>query len=475
LLSFLRRWFKKKSRLRLPFLPLSPELVGRSRFIAGNFRDDEAFRPELGYRLYLPSGSSRRDSLPLVVMLHGCKQDALSFSEGTRMNTLADESRCAVLYPEQSKRHNALRCWNWFESASLDGHGEAALIARLIEQITERRPVDPERVCAVGMSAGGAMASILTVRHSRLFAACAIHSGLMYGAARSPLQGLAAMQSGPTTAAIDKARKLAISGSGVIVPTLVIHGESDTTVNPVNADQIVALLKARAESLGPAAGELLSSDERRSESGGLAYRQQDYLQRGRLVVRRLLVEGLGHAWSGGDPRYEFNDAAGPDASRLILDFALQYQRLSTLAARVAGAVLCCLFIGAAGGADPAGANPAQQSAVAAAHMSANIPRSQYHFTKYPYGLEARSHFDPLKPTSLLYRKTANGGYTLIGAELGLQPHAIFGGGHWTSEVLVDRFQHGVVHLQSGRREVAQQNTVHPGGSCNLADRVRRRV
>jgi poly(hydroxyalkanoate) depolymerase family esterase len=430
LLSFLRRWFKRKSRIRLPFLPPPPALVGRSRFISGNFRDAHGFRSELGYRLYLPSGSSRRDGLPLVVMLHGCKQEALSFSEGTRMNTRADQSRCAVLYPEQSKRRNALRCWNWFESASFDDHGEAALIARLIGQITVRRPVDPQRVYVVGMSAGGAMASILTVRHSRLFAACAIHSGLMYGAARSPLQGLAAMHSGATTAAIDRARKLAISESGVIVPTLVIHGESDTTVNPVNADQIVAQLKARAESLDPTGGELLTSDERRSESGGRAFRQQDYLQRGRVVVRRIMVEGLGHAWSGGDPRYEFNDAAGPDASRLILDFVMQYQRLGTLAVRVAGAVLWCLFMGAAGGADPAGASPAQQSAVAVAHMS---------------------------------------------EQLGLQPHAIFGGGHRTGEVLVDRFQHGVVHLQSGRREVAQQNTVHAAGSCNLADRVRRRV
>ncbi|HXP09098.1 MAG TPA: hypothetical protein VN828_11410, partial [Acidobacteriaceae bacterium] len=45
----------------------------------------------------------------------------------------------------------------------------------------------------------------------------------------------------------------------------------------------------------------------------------------------------------------------------------------------------------------------------------NIPQPQYHFTRYEYGLEARLHFDPLKPTSLLYRKTADGGYKLIGA------------------------------------------------------------
>ncbi len=140
----------------------------------------------LGYRLYLPSGSSGTDSLPLIVMLHGCRQNALSFAEGTHMNTLAEEGRFAVLYPEQSKRANPLHCWNWFESASLAGQGEAALLARLIDQVAERRPIDPRRVHVVGMSAGGAMACILAVRHSRLFAACAIHSGLMYGAAHSP-------------------------------------------------------------------------------------------------------------------------------------------------------------------------------------------------------------------------------------------------------------------------------------------------
>ncbi|HEY4971122.1 MAG TPA: PHB depolymerase family esterase, partial [Steroidobacteraceae bacterium] len=85
---------------------------GRSRFLTARFKDPHASgvfrlglrRHELGYRLYLPTGSSRRDSMPLAVMLHGCSQDPLSFAEGTRMNTLAEEYGCAVLSPEQSQR-----------------------------------------------------------------------------------------------------------------------------------------------------------------------------------------------------------------------------------------------------------------------------------------------------------------------------------------------------------------------------------
>ena len=45
----------------------------------------------------------------------------------------------------------------------------------------------------------------------------------------------------------------------------------------------------------------------------------------------------------------------------------------------------------------------------------NIPQAQYHFTNYANGRAAAEWFDPLKPTSLLYRKTADGGYDLIGA------------------------------------------------------------
>jgi poly(hydroxyalkanoate) depolymerase family esterase len=331
MVGFLRRYFKKIAIGR----PQSARPTGRSRFLEAKFQDSHAVglsgqarRLELRYRLYLPSGSSSRDSLPLIVMLHGCKQDSVSFAEGTRVNMLAEQHRCAVLYPEQSSRSNPLCCWNWFESASLAGQGEAALIARLIDQVTERRPIDPRRVYVVGKSAGGAMACILAVRHSRLFAACAIHSGVMYGAAGSPMQALAAMRSGASAAAIEKARQVVCeaSESEIIVPTLVIHGDRDTTVNPVNADQIIEQLKVRADFIDPTAGALLPTGERHIDSGGRTYRQQDYMRQGRKVLRKVLVEGLGHAWSGGDARHEFNDANGPDASRLILDFMMQYQQ-----------------------------------------------------------------------------------------------------------------------------------------------------
>jgi poly(hydroxyalkanoate) depolymerase family esterase len=330
----LRRFSKRTFGAWVP-RPARPGQTGRSRFLVGKFKDSSASAVrsfgtagELAYRLYLPTGSSRRDSMPLIVMLHGCKQDSLSFAEGTRMNVLAEEYRCAVLYPEQSEHSNPLRCWNWFESTSLAGQGEAALIAHLIEQVTQRRPIDPRRVYVVGMSAGGATACLLALRYSRLFAACAIHSGVMYGAASSPVQALALMRDGPSPSSIERARRL-VSSAGefaATVPTLVIHGDRDMTVNPVNADQIIAQLKARVEEISdPSAGPLLTGNERRIEIGGHTYRQQDSTRQGELLLRKIVVEGLGHAWSGGNMNYEFNDSDGPDASRLILDFVMAYR------------------------------------------------------------------------------------------------------------------------------------------------------
>ena len=96
---------------------------------------------QLAFRLYLPAGIGKADRLPLIVMLHGCRQTAVEFAEGTRMNAGAEEHFCAVLYPEQSRRSNAQRCWNWFEPESLSGRGESALIIATVRHVMDRYPI----------------------------------------------------------------------------------------------------------------------------------------------------------------------------------------------------------------------------------------------------------------------------------------------------------------------------------------------
>jgi poly(hydroxyalkanoate) depolymerase family esterase len=347
MLRFLRGWLgRRRGRTALPAPPPAPPPAptpsgpptrpgaAPGRVVAGTFTDPHGTGRilrrrgrDLGYQLYWPAAAVR-PAAPLLVMLHGCEQDAAAFAGGTRMNAHAERHGVAVLYPEQSRDANPMRCWNWFDAHALAGDGEAALLARLIRHVADHRPVDVDRIYVVGMSAGGAMASVLAARHAALFAGCGVHSGLMFGAAASPLQALDAMRAGPTAAAIERAgRRLreAADAEGP-VPTIVVHGDGDPLVNPVNAARLADQWTARAGAHDGRDGPLVVARERRVDGDGRAYVEQDILRRGRLVFRRVLVEGLGHAWSGGDPDYGFNDAPGPDASRLMLEFLLPQRR-----------------------------------------------------------------------------------------------------------------------------------------------------
>jgi poly(3-hydroxybutyrate) depolymerase len=50
------------------------------------------------------------------------------------------------------------------------------------------------------------------------------------------------------------------------------------------------------------------------------------LRSDQVLLRSISVDGLGHAWSGGDEHHQFNDAAQPDASLLIWDFVSRFRR-----------------------------------------------------------------------------------------------------------------------------------------------------
>ena len=113
------------------------------------------------------------------------------------------------------------------------------------------------------------------------------------------------------------------------VPTLVIHGDGDTVVNPVNARQIVEQARLLAAREGPGGESLAGPHERRISGNGRSYMQRDYSRTGSVLIREIVIEGLAHAWSGGDARHPFNDAAGPSATQLIWDFVSQHRREST--------------------------------------------------------------------------------------------------------------------------------------------------
>jgi poly(hydroxyalkanoate) depolymerase family esterase len=297
----------------------------RGRGLLGRLR-----HRELAYRLFLPTRSVHTTQVPLLVMLHGCTQDAQTFAAGTRMNSIAESDCFAVLYPQQSRKANYLRCWNWFEPETVAGNGEAALIIDTVKEVLNKHPIDPTRIFVAGMSAGGAMAALLAARYGRLFAACAIHSGVMFRAATNATQALTAMRRGAHFAPAESAQLLLheLGGALAFVPTLVIQGGADATVNPLNSTQIVEQLCALADKLSPDEPALSPTAERLMDSGGRSLRQRDYKRGNEVLVRSIVIEELGHAWSGGDSLYEYHDGDGPDASQLIAEFVLKYRRVS---------------------------------------------------------------------------------------------------------------------------------------------------
>ena len=271
---------------------------------------------------------------PLLVMLHGCKQDAPDFARGTAMNELAAKLPCLVLYPEQLPKANQMRCWNWFDLAHQGRHaGEPAMLAALTQQVVACYPVDPTRVYIAGLSAGGAMAAIVAAHYPELFAAVGIHSGLPPGAAHDVMSAFHAMRHGgrPRAPGDPAAREN-------VMPTIVFHGSADQTVHPDNSDQIVQAASAELEASGVALRRSEIRQEMPAATGELrhtvrtVYRGND----DRSYVEYWSVEAGPHAWSGGSAEGSFTDPHGPRASTAMLAFFLQHRRQGAKASVAAG-------------------------------------------------------------------------------------------------------------------------------------------
>ncbi|NVM76799.1 poly(hydroxyalkanoate) depolymerase family esterase [Duganella sp. SG902] len=281
--------------------PVQPPADG-AQFLSGSYTNHAGTR---NYKLYIPA-SYHGQAMPLLVMLHGCTQNPDDFAAGTQMNQLAEEMGCFVVYPEQNANANHSKCWNWFNAIDQQrGQGEPSIIAGIAQQIIEDYPVNERQVYVAGLSAGGAMAVIVGTLYPELFAAVGVHSGLPFASAQDLPSALTAMKRG-----VHRAAK---AGNGS-QPIIVFHGDSDTTVNPVNGEQVMAQRLHHHRGARP----LVQSG---AVPNGYRYTQTTHTTAdGTPVGEHWVVHGAGHAWSGGSTSGSYTDAKGPDASREMLRF-----------------------------------------------------------------------------------------------------------------------------------------------------------
>jgi poly(hydroxyalkanoate) depolymerase family esterase len=179
---------------------------------------------------------------PLVVVLHGCTQNAAAYDQGSGWSQLADRFGFALLFPEQSRSNNHNLCFNWFSSGDIRrGQGEAASIAQMVRHMVGSHGLDPARVFINGLSAGGAMTAAMLATYPELFAGGAIIAGLPYGVADNVPQALERMrgQGMPSRRALANKIANASDHKGPWPTLSVWHGTADGTVVPANAAIIV--------------------------------------------------------------------------------------------------------------------------------------------------------------------------------------------------------------------------------------------
>ncbi|WP_229422968.1 extracellular catalytic domain type 1 short-chain-length polyhydroxyalkanoate depolymerase [Telluria aromaticivorans] len=286
--------------------PAAPEELAPGTVIDGSFACSAGQRR---YKLYIPAKAAQGPR-PLVVMLHGCTQDAADFAAGTAMNMVAEEQGCLVLYPEQDRSANHNGCWNWFDAAQQQrDQGEPAIIAGMTRKVVVEQGADAKRVFVAGLSAGGAMAAILGAEYPDLYAAVGVHSGLAAGSGKDMISGLHAMKKPGKAATLGKA-----------VPIIVFHGDADHLVNPGNGD---AVLRQFADAHPRSGDGALTKESSRGEAGRTYTKTSWRDAGGRRHAEQWVVHGAAHAWMGGKASGSHTDANGPCASTEMLNFFLE--------------------------------------------------------------------------------------------------------------------------------------------------------
>jgi poly(hydroxyalkanoate) depolymerase family esterase len=268
---------------------------------------------------YVPENVASR--APLVVVLHGCTQNAAGYDDSSGWSRLADLHGFVLLYPEQQRSNNPNLCFNWFSPVdTARGKGEVCSIREMVMAVQARHDTDPRQVFVTGLSAGGAMASATLATYPDVFAGGAVIGGLPFGVARSVPEAFDRMRGhgGPPAAKLANLVRAASSQTAHWPTLSVWHGTADQTVDQSNASALVEQWRGLHEvPETPSKIESVNGNSHRVWRDGA----------GRDVIEEYLISGLGHGTpldthtsDHGEKAAPFMLEAGISSTRLIADF-----------------------------------------------------------------------------------------------------------------------------------------------------------
>lgn len=278
--------------------------------------------------LVTPNNSSKAPK-PLLVLLHGCKQNPDLMIEGTKIEEAAIKNNFMVLAPEQPSFANFDHCWNWFlDFNQMRAFGnEMGQIIGAIDVVGNTFAIDKNRVFVAGISAGGVMAHNLTACYPDVFKGAAIHSGLNFKIAESMNEAQTVITSyeQKTPSYLGKkmfecSRKVE---SNKLDRVVLIHGAQDSRVPPLHTDLISEAQAVWRDYLDD--GSQNSSVRGRVSKATLNFPMNYQIEKTDTVFpgfteRKLLVKGMGHAWGGGRPVSVNFDPSAPSSTQIILEF-----------------------------------------------------------------------------------------------------------------------------------------------------------
>lgn len=250
---------------------------------------ETAFIPNPGAlvaRIHIPAKLA--PGAPLVVVLHGCTQNAAQYDRGTGWSQLADRHGFALLFPEQERGNNFNLCFNWYQAADARrGRGEAASIASMIAHLTKAHRLDPARVYINGLSAGGAMTAVMLACYPELFAGGAVIAGLPFAVAEGTPDALEAMRghSLPSRRALAASIESASDYRGPWPTLSVWHGTADHVVSGANAGAIVDQWRDRVGLSNVDGKRDMIDGQRRTTWRDSA---------GKIAIERYDIAGMGH-------------------------------------------------------------------------------------------------------------------------------------------------------------------------------------